>query len=159
LPGRTDGYRRLGVLHRRQVSVLEDDRWIVEDGLVSMQSNATGQAVALRLHWLLPDWPWKLGEMDEVSSVIRLHSPSGPIILRVLAAYGAKSPQRSTAGAARLQLQIVRAGELLHGQGQISPTWGWVSPTYGQKKPALSLGWLVEARLPFTFTSQWSFPA
>jgi len=34
--------------------------------------------------------------------------------------------------------QLVRAGELLAGEGDISPTWGWISPTYSVKIPALS---------------------
>jgi hypothetical protein len=54
--------------------------------------------------------------------------------------------------------QLARAGELLEGSGEVSPTWGWSSPTYGEKIPALALRLFVEGSLPLGFISRWSLP-
>ncbi|RME87790.1 MAG: hypothetical protein D6770_08475, partial [Anaerolineae bacterium] len=55
-------------------------------------------------------------------------------------------------------LSLVRAGELLYGEGEVPPTRGWVSPTYGVKEPALSLA--VEARSADSvqFITEFIFP-
>jgi hypothetical protein len=57
-----------------------------------------------------------------------------------------------------LAIQVVRSGELLHGAGAISPTWGWTSPTYGYKIPALSFAAYIKGVLPLTLMSEWLFP-
>ena len=57
-----------------------------------------------------------------------------------------------------LALQIVRAGELVYGSGEISPNRGWFSPTYGHKYPALSLGVTLRGMAPLALTSRWRLP-
>ena len=94
------------------------------------------------MHWLLPDWPWELEH-----NVIRLQTLHSPVTIEVTAK-----------GAASLHIQLVRAGELLAGEGEADPTQGWYSPTYAQKQPALSLAVTSEAPLPLTLTSQFIFP-
>ncbi|MBM3144726.1 MAG: hypothetical protein FJ010_07090 [Chloroflexi bacterium] len=141
LVARHEGYRRLGVIHQRAVTAYANGRWVVEDQLSSVTRRPS--SVLGRLHWLLPDWEWMITDSE---SKIELLSPYGWIVLKI-------SGQSSVAS-----YQLVRAGELLHGSGSISPTWGWVSPTYGQKAPALSCSMIAESPLPITFTSEWVFP-
>jgi len=57
-----------------------------------------------------------------------------------------------------LGVQIVRAGELVYGSGEVSPVWGWISPTYGSKIPGLSLRLKQTGELPVNFTSLWILP-
>jgi len=77
--------------------------------------------------------------------------------LEVLSPYGWVALNISLQPSA-FNLQLVRAGALLHGTGEISPTWGWVSPIYGVKEPALSFAVTAVGPLPITLTSEWSFP-
>lgn len=139
------GYRKLGIIHRRAVTVHRDGRWVVEDHLQA--STGRRSPVIGRLHWLLPDWPWKL---NHENLKLELQSPHGWISLQVSLG---KNLQPLT-----FNSQLIRAGELLSGDGEAAPYMGWVSPTYAQKIPALS--WSVQANvpLPFTFTSEWRFP-
>lgn len=137
-----NGYRRLGVTHRRIVRHNDRDRWEVHDMLIPRSRARVSSKLRLRLQWLVPDWPW---EME--GSSLRLETPHGGVRLTV-----------GTPGAQAAQIQVVRAGELLHGEGPVFPTQGWASPTYGYKVAALSLAVRVEEPLPFTFTSEWVLP-
>jgi len=137
-----DGYRGLGVAHRRTVAILEDG-WQVDDDLIS---SGTRLAV-FRLHWLLPDWEWKLGDGDEEIE-LGLKLPQGRMTLRV-------GLPGSPPG---FRYSLARAGELLAGTGSIPPIRGWASPTYGVKLPALSLALEVESAQAFRFTSRFNFP-
>jgi hypothetical protein len=81
---------------------------------------------------------------------IELASPRGPILLRI------KEDQAGSPPAAE-QLQIIRAGEFLYGNGPASPIAGWFSPTYGVKIPALAVRFSVTSPLPIRFTSGFTF--
>jgi hypothetical protein len=105
--------------------------------------------VQARLQWLLPDWEWELQ-----GACLRLLSNSGWVELEVRAKTGVEHPAESDT----LTIQIVRAGELAYGRGEISPTWGWFSPTYGYKYPALSLGVMLRGQAPLELTSRWQIP-
>src|SRR5260370_756479 len=50
--GEHDGYRRLGVKHRRMVECVTEDAWVVVDDLLGAGKHE------LRLHWLLPNLPF-----------------------------------------------------------------------------------------------------
>lgn len=153
-----DGYRRLGVIHRREVHVVREENWLVIDRLLPLSQHTpqAGRKTHLaRLHWLLPDWPWEIESPgdDSAQQDLLLHSPLGVIGLRV----AVELPQPS-AKPHNTIVQIVRAGELLYGSGPVSPNMGWVSPTYAQKEPALSFSVERSSPLPLTFTTRWSFP-
>jgi hypothetical protein len=137
-----DGYRRLGVIHRRSVTALRDSRWEVWDRLTLCDGGKGSRAFAVRLHWLLPDWPW---EID--GSALMVRSPHGWVILRVTPG------DEGTVG-----VSLARAGERLFGQGRIAPAWGWVSPTYAHKVPALSFAVDVTRPMPIQLRSEWVFP-
>lgn len=137
------GYRRLGVRHQRTVTVLTDDGWQVDDDLLFIKANHPART--FRLHWLLPDWDWRIENLP-AGSELRLQSPHGWIRLLL------------TCDQPGCELSLVRAGELLHGQTIPDPIEGWVSPTYGQKLPALSCSFQVTSRNDVRFSTYFMFP-
>ncbi|MBT3391120.1 MAG: alginate lyase family protein [Chloroflexi bacterium] len=140
-----NGYRKIGLTHRRTVTVHADSGWTVADELIPVFRPSS--SVLARLHWLLPDWAWKL---DGENLKLKLQSPHGWITLQVTVE---NDLQPST-----FNFQLARAGELLTGDGEVAPYMGWVSPTYAQKIPALSWSVQADAALPFIFISEWRFP-
>ncbi len=150
-----DGYRALGLVHRRTVGTA-DEGWLVVDEIREQEAGSREQVrvrrthfvrrthsvrrtFCVRLHWLLPDWPWELAGMT-----LRLQSPHGWIALNISAPAGT--------------IRIIRGGEYLSGSGEPAPTLGWYSPNYGVKEPALSLIVDSTAALPLTLHSHWHFP-
>ena len=134
-----NGYRKMGLRHQRRVSVGADDRWEVEDRLLSMRRQQ--QTIQARLHWLLPDWDW-----DFVDGALILESPYGPLLLTV------QSPS------APLSYSLIRAGEVLLGEAWADPIMGWVSPTYSVKEPALSFIIDCHVSPPLHLHSSWTLP-
>ncbi len=145
-----DGYRRLGVAHRREVTLFHPDHWLVMDHLYWMKQRreAVGDELNIRLHWLLPDWTW---EVNQLNGGIRLglDSPGGKILLEV--SWEADTRHEPA-------VQLARAGEALIGGAPASPVVGWISPTYGVRRPALSFALTLKSRFPLKFISQWTFP-
>lgn len=137
-----DGYRNLGVIHRRMVETT-DTGWKVRDELLQVENSGLRNThYAIRLHWLLPDWKWEFEK-----NTLRLQSPLGRIELSMT---NDPSPIAS--------YSLSRAGETLLGAIPSHPTRGWYSPTYGVKIPALSLAVEAEGQLPLAFVSEWQFP-
>ncbi|MBN1450773.1 MAG: heparinase II/III family protein, partial [Anaerolineales bacterium] len=134
------GYR--GVRHERIVRVYADERWMVEDKLISKEPHT------YRLHWLLPDWEWGV-ESREERIEIHLQSPHGKIFL-----VWQTSPQLSNLHSL---LSIVRTGEVVSGTRDVQPFEGWVSPTYGIKNRALSLAFEVQSDQTIQFTTEFIF--
>jgi hypothetical protein len=147
-----DGYRRLGLTHRRTVTGYEQGRWLVEDSLVPSAVKADGASVEAGLHWLLPDWDWQVDYGDELSVALRLGSPHGQLRL-ILSLAEPDSPRAELP-----KLQLARAGERIYGDGDVEPSWGWSSPTYGDKIPALAVRWVVTIAPPILLCSEWIFP-
>jgi hypothetical protein len=144
-----DGYRRLGVTHQRSVTCFRHGEWLVEDSLQPTGSSPMPERRA-RLHWLLPDWPWRLEvEMEETRLV--LSTPQGNLAITVRC----ESTEQADGEVA---VSLARAGELLSGTGPVEPASGWVSLTYTHKSPALSLAVEQTGRLPIRFTTQWTLP-
>ncbi len=134
---------QFGVRHHRQVNVDRTETWTIHDRISFTSWNDR----TIRLHWLLPDWEWKL-ESSEQSLKIGLHSPHGWITLKIDLDIFANPPTTT----------LVRAGEVLWGNSVDCPTRGWVSPTYGVKLPALSLAVEVRSSKSVEFTSQFILP-
>jgi hypothetical protein len=148
-----NGYRKLGAVHRREVTASTNDRWVVSDRIFPLKGSTPGsQPVHARLHWLLPDWEWRL-ETGDWKLEFFLQSPEGLIRLQV----GYDSQSLISNLFSPIKHQVVRAGELLSGEGSLSPPWGWTSPTYGVKIPALSISISVERLLPIHLESEWIF--
>ncbi len=141
------GYRRLGVRHERVVTVYADERWQVEDELLILRRLQKPRT--FRLHWLLPDWEWKVENRDSRVE-ISLESPLGVMMLALQT-----DPPLSTL---RSLISLARCGELIYGEGLVSPIMGWVSPTYGVKIPALSFTAEAISVETVKFTSEFAFP-
>lgn len=158
-----DGYHRLGVTHQRTAAALEEGGWLVEDQLLTDESspvwrrtrNAASQAsqspknhpplFSARLHWLLPDWAWRIE-----AGKLFLDSPGGWLEIAIQATCAGNDLQA--------EWTLARAGECLSGSQTVRAIDGWYSPTYGIKEPALSLGITVYGHLPLAFTTRWKFP-
>ena len=159
LTAQHDGYRRLGLLHRRIVTAQAGPRWLVEDILMAASPASSlptenSAAVEACLNWLLPDWPWEVqASQDNSQVVLMLQSPYGALALK-LAIWPPGIVLEN-----RPSLQLVRAGEVLLGAGEPAPVWGWSSPTYGVKIPALAARFTHRGSLPLQFSSEWIFPA
>ncbi|MBX3048481.1 MAG: alginate lyase family protein [Anaerolineales bacterium] len=133
-----DGYRSLGLRHRRSVQV-RGSLWSVRDEVYSTHPATNRHQV--RLHWLLPDWPWELQ-----GNLLALQGPDGTVLLAVSGEPLAPA------------LSLLRAGRRLAGKAQAAPTLGWYSPSYASKRPALALLADIEAAAPLTLTTQWTLP-
>lgn len=126
-----NGYRSRGLTHRRSVQA-NSQEWIVHD---EVQGNVSGYRG--RLHWLLPDWPWRIS-----GDTLHLRSPKGRISIQV----------------AGHTFSLLRAGKRLHGRAAASPTAGWVSHTYASKQPAVALVVELEGDELQAITTRFVFP-
>jgi hypothetical protein len=144
--GRAWNFRQ-GYRHARTVTVRADDSWQIVDEVLPLRwlsAVLLGRPLAVRLHWLLPDWHWQLEQVEDRLE-LTLDSPHGAVRLAIAA-------NRPAA------FSLARAGELLAGTGQV-PAWrGWASPTYGVKQPALSLAVELRSANEVQFTSEFTFP-
>ncbi|HSZ64332.1 MAG TPA: alginate lyase family protein [Terriglobales bacterium] len=134
--GEHDGYRRIGVTHRRIVRCVTEDAWVVVDDLVGVNEHK------LRLHWLLPDEPFEVISAAPFSAVFSSQK------VRLNWNIFSSSPG-STA--------IIRAGKNLAAEpsydDEHEKLLGWESPTYGELRPAISLLHSVLAPLPVRFVT------
>jgi Heparinase II/III-like protein/Heparinase II/III N-terminus len=110
--GEHDGYLRLPapVLHRRGVVRLGEDHWLVLDALTSSSDHV------YRLHWLLPNLPYRAGDAD---GTVTLDTAAGPFSAQ-LGVFGGRG-----------DLSVVRAS--------LDSARGWTSRYYMEREPAVSL--------------------
>lgn len=157
------GYRRLGLIHRRAVTAYREGRWHIKDDLLPVKASPDKQNqthLNARLHWLLPDWPWEIEETPDVGLVIlKLNSLKGWHTIRLVLVKNVSDSSDTSTPRTSLNIQLVRASELLYGSGAISPIRGWVSPTYAQKNPALSFSISVQSPLPICLVTEWILPS
>jgi len=134
--GEHDGYRRLGVKHRRMVQCVTEDAWVIVDDLLGAGEQE------LRLHWLLPD----------LSFEVIVDSPFCAVLSADKQRFRWNVFSSSQGSAA-----IIRGGKILAGNIESRNTdeglLGWESPTYGELCPAISLLYRVEAPLPVRIIS------
>ncbi len=140
------GYHRMGVRHERSVEIAENERWIISDCL-QITRNLCKRSFTFCLHWMLPDWEWKLQNSGQ-GGVLMLNSPHGWVTVRIAVQ---PEPLRSVTS-------LVRAGEILAGERDIRPWEGWYSPTYGVRQPALSLALEVASIDTVQFTTEFILP-
>ena len=127
--GEHDGYRRLGITHRRAVRYLADAGWVIVDDVLG------GGEHEVRLHWLAPDLSLQMISTAPVCAV--LTAKNNCFCWNLFS---------SSPGAA----SIFRAGTGLKSEnaGRDAQLLGWESPTYGELRPAVSLVYRTKARLP-----------
>jgi hypothetical protein len=132
-----DGYKKLGINHEREINFDHVSKWHVLDTLNATKSNPKEHLACL--HWLLPDWPWKLD-----GHTLILKAPFGKVILTI-----------SGNGKVRPEIDLIRCGKSLLLKRSASPILGWYSPTYNFKEPALSLTYSDVFTPPMQITSLW----
>jgi Heparinase II/III-like protein/Heparinase II/III N-terminus len=129
--GEHNGYRRLGVKHRRTVQCVAEDAWVIVDDLHGKDEHG------LRLQWLLPDLPFELIAAAPFCAAISHEK------VRLRWQVFSSSPGHGA---------IVRAGKNLTGttvgEEKDEELLGWESLTYGERCPALSLVYRVQSPLP-----------
>jgi asparagine synthase (glutamine-hydrolysing) len=160
--GSHDGYRAHGVTHRRTVERMDEDVWIVTDDLTGRGTHT------VRLHWLIPDYPWEWDALEEDPALQNLPSEK---MTGWKDGSGKGLTLRTPVGNMRLALgssesvswSVYRAGERVSGtEEQTGPVpveiRGWRSLWYASKVPALSVAGVVASELPIRFISIW-FPS
>ncbi len=154
LTAQHDSYHKIGITHTRQVGACEDGHWEILDRLDGLSTRAH----RARIHWLVPDWEYDYQPTSSRNSwsgyALRVRSPFGWVSLEVTT----PNLDMRTNSDQEENIQIVRAGTLLQGAGEVSPLSGWVSPTYGVKIPALAFSLEVTRTLPFVIKSEWRLP-
>src|SRR5882724_5169261 len=127
--GEHNGYRRLGVIHRRMVQCVAEDAWVIVDDLLGAGEHE------LRLHWLLPDLPFEVSAASPFCAVLSAEK------VRFRWNVFSSSPGSGA---------VIRGVENLTGDKTAGDEelLGWESPTYGERYPALSLLYRVQAPFP-----------
>jgi len=158
ITARHNGYQQIGVIHQRTVTAEKGGYWTIVDSLQPVHpqslpsSNQRSSQFLVRLHWLLPDWPWRLESEQQNNPIsFELESPLGTVKLSMKI-----DPINMLS---QPELTVIRAGEILYGSGPIETTSGWFSPTYQSRLPALSISYQATFRLPAEFLSDWNLPA
>lgn len=149
---RHTGYLREGMIHRRSLEA-QPSGWLVEDLVVAVESDARSTAHRVRLHWLLPDYPFRLLD-DSLDKILHLETPVGPVRLRLgpSNSLNQRSPELE-----QVSFSLARAGESLNGTGSVPAYRGWCSPTYAHKVPALSIAYTLRGISPLALRSEWVF--
>ncbi len=135
--GEHDGYRNLGIKHRRRVQWLTGVGWVVVDDMLGAGVHD------VRLHWLAADLPYEVYD--------------GPfqVVFTLEKSRVRWSVFASVSGTAA----VVRAGnQVWSGKGSVTEVestqlLGWESPTYGELRPAVSLTYQTRSQLPVRFVT------
>ncbi len=155
LSAQQHGYRKIGVLHTRTVTAVEDGHWEVIDRL----DGSAEPVHVVRLHWLLPDWEYEIMTSaiptNTIACKVRIRSAFGWVSLIL----GASTTNDKIQAPQAMKVQLVRAGKVLYGNGTTSPICGWTSPTYGDKIPALACILEISQSLPIELKSEWIIPS
>ncbi len=141
--GEHDGYRRLGVTHRRAVRWLGGSGWVIVDDIADRADRNEAAKHDACLHWLAADLPF---EVADSPFQIVFTSDGARIRWSIVS---------SVLGSAA----IVRAGRSIatnktsdFGNAE-APLLGWEASTYGELRPAVSLVQRVRSRLPIRFVT------
>ncbi len=134
--GEQDGYRALGVKHRRSVEWLGAYGWAIVDDI-----EGAGEHAVL-LHWLAADLPCEISNSPfRVAFAVDQSRVSWNIF--------AGAPGHAAVIRAGKQVNITTGKTLVHEvAGSDTPLLGWESPTYGDLQPAISLVYATQSRLP-----------
>ncbi len=136
--GEHDGYRNLGVKHRRAVQWLGAAGWAVVDDI-----EGTGEHTA-RLHWLLADFPYDVSD-SPFQVVFRL----GQSRIR----WNILSSVPGNASVVRAGTRIPAGSSTNNLSEADVKLLGWESLTYGDLRPAVSLAYETRSQLPVRFVT------
>jgi hypothetical protein len=130
--GEHDGYRRLGVKHRRMVQCVTEDAWVIVDDLLGPGEHE------LRLQWLLSDLPFE----------VRTDSPFCAVLSTEKVRFHWNVFSSAPGSAAIIRGGKNLAGDIVGRDRDEDELLGWESPTYGERCPAISLVYRVQRPLP-----------
>lgn len=139
--GEHDGYRNLGVKHRRMVRWLCGFGWLIVDDIDGTADHD------VRLHWLAADLPYEIsGSLPQVVFAAQASRIRWSIFSSI--------PGNGT---------VIRAGKQSGNSfgngtgfeiaGEDARQFGWESPTYGDLQPAVSLLYQTRSCLPVRFVT------
>jgi Heparinase II/III-like protein/Heparinase II/III N-terminus len=131
--GEHNGYKSLGVRHRRAVRWLPGSGWVIVDDIAGAGEHD------VRLHWLVADFSYEVSD-----SPFEVVFSTGQSRIRW-------SIVSSVAGSAA----VVRAGKSSAPEvaGPHRHLLGWESLTYGDLRPAVSLVYQTRSQLPVRFVT------
>lgn len=137
-----NGYRKLGYRHERSLSLIPGTGFTIIDQMTRLRPDHTEHLFII--HWLLPDWSWKL----ENESLLLVKDRKS-IEIQITACLinqdsEVKLEDRS----------LVRGGKTLFGS-RLDPILGWESNTYGEKHEVLSYSCSYRASGSITLTTDW----
>jgi hypothetical protein len=143
--GEHDGYRPIGVTHRRMVRWLADTGWVIVDDVEGSGEHE------VRLHWLAADLPFEVPfEVSEVPFQVGFASRQSRVRWNIFASV----PGSAAVIRAGKQVEMrLRKSAMLDMASEDTQLLGWESPTYGELRPAVSLVYQVRSRLPVRFTT------
>jgi len=133
-----DGYRRIGIIHRRKI-VLDESKNAIDCEDFLETSHFPVIKHTARLHWLLPDWEWTLN-----SSRLELKAPFGKVAVSI-----------SNDAEKKPDIDLIREGKSLLYKRNANPNLGWYSPTYLDKEPALSFCCSIIFDHPLKIKTEW----
>ena len=127
--GEHDGYRHIGVTHRRKVQWLAGVGWVIVDDI-----DGAGEH-NVRLHWLTADFPFEASL-----------SPFGVVFscAQSRVRWNVFSSSAGSGAIIRAGVQVSEGSSLTEDVGAL----GWESPTYGDLRPAVSLLYQAQTLLP-----------
>ncbi len=139
-----DGYKKVGVNHKRRLSMVDDSTWEIRDELTPY--HPMSEAFQITLQWLLPDGVWHLDSSTLTidTDIFRLE-----LFIETETRFNEKNFHPG------FNIQIIRGGEILCGKNQSLPNFGWFSPTYGQKIPAISIRYILSSKSAISIMSRW----
>ncbi len=138
-----NGYQGLGIKHHRSVEFLTTNHLQVIDNALLNQNR---KSHLVTLHWLLPNWHWKLS-----NNTLLLKHENRNLELSVAA-----SDLKTGEFLQPLDMSCIVGGETLTGTCS-DPVLGWVADTYGQKHPALSISLKFQIIDSIQIKSDWRF--
>lgn len=133
-----DGYRRIGINHKRKISLDDETNTVHCDDLLET-SHLPAKEHTAQLHWLLPDWEWEMS-----CTSLNLKAPFGKVIVSISNDAGKKP-----------DIDLIREGKSLLYKRNVNPNLGWYSATYLQKEPALSFIYSIMFHHPLKIRTEW----
>ena len=135
--GKHDGYRNLGIEHRRRVQWLGGSGWVIVDDIAGPGEHD------VRLHWLAADLPFEISD-----SPFEVVFTAGHLRIRW-----------SIFASVQGNAAVVRAGNTVWSgrkslfEREREQLLGWESRTYGDLRPAISLAYQARSPLPVRFVT------
>jgi hypothetical protein len=141
--GEHDGYRGLGITHRRTVRWLRDCGWVIIDDI------AGAGAHEACLHWLIADLPFEV--FDSPFQIV-LNSERGRIRWNIFSSVAGKAAV-IRAGKQVIESPNRSSAEDCPVETSHTQLLGWYAPTYGDLQPAVSLVYPARTQLPVRFVT------